>query len=132
MKPKINSVKAALIKAQREAENERWEKTLAQILRGARLIHFETQYKAIPGREYRFDFAFVNARLLVEVNGGLWTKDSEGRAKGHAHPTAIIRDYEKTNLATLWHWQVLTFAPEHIESGQALIQILQALGIAAL
>lgn len=126
----MTDAKLALIKAVQKAEREKWEAALWLALKGAGISgRFQRQYKAIEGREYRYDFASVSDRLLVEVNGGLWMKDAKGRARGHAHPQAIIRDYEKLNAAAVRRWTVLFFAPSHVESGEALITILEAIGM---
>ena len=31
------------------------------------------EYQAIPGRKFRFDFAWEKERLLVEINGGTYS-----------------------------------------------------------
>ena len=63
------------------------------------------EYQAIKGRKFRFDFAWLDPehRLLVEVNGGTYTKGAHATGRG------IARDYEKSNLATLDGWRVLSF-----------------------
>ena len=40
----------------------------------AGLPAFEREVCAIPGRKFRFDFCWRTARLLVEINGGTYTK----------------------------------------------------------
>ena len=73
----------------------------------------------IPGRKFRFDFACKN--LLIEVQGGIWTKG------GHSSGTGISRDCEKLNLAVLNGWRVFHVTGEQIRSGQALKWIQNAL-----
>jgi very-short-patch-repair endonuclease len=75
--------------------------------------------KAIPGRRYRFDFAFVSGKwqgkmLLIEINGGTHSKG------GHSSYLGIKRDYEKSNLAVKYGWKVLQFDADMVKSGQAL------------
>ena len=57
------------------------------------------QYRAIPGRRFRFDFAWPEHRLLVEIQEetahGKWRKQSQ--------------DAEKLNLAQMQGWIVLQF-----------------------
>jgi len=75
---------------------------------------FVREYAAIPGRRFRFDFAFVPERLLIEINGGTYNGGSHGRGVG------INRDYEKHNLAVINNWRVLSFDTKQVKSGAAL------------
>ena len=79
------------------------------------------EYRAIKGRKFRFDFAWVERKLLVEVNGGTYTKGAHSTGRG------IARDYEKANLAVLQGWRVLSFDGKAIKSGEAVEIIRQAL-----
>ena len=79
------------------------------------------EYQAIKGRKFRFDFAWLEQRLLVEVNGGTYTKGAHSTGQG------IRRDYEKGNLATLAGWRVLSFDGKSVKSGEAVEVIRQAL-----
>ena len=81
------------------------------------------EYQAIKGRKFRFDFAWLDPEhlLLVEVNGGTYTKGAHSTGQG------IRRDYEKCNLATLAGWRVLSFDGKSVKSGEAVEVIRQAL-----
>ena len=81
------------------------------------------EYQAIKGRKFRFDFAWLDPehRLLVEVNGGTYTKGAHSTGQG------IRRDYEKCNLATLAGWRVLSFDAQAVRSGEAVEQVRKAL-----
>ncbi len=79
------------------------------------------EYQAIKGRMFRFDFAWLDARLLVEVNGGTYTKGAHSTGQG------IARDYEKANLAVLQGWRVLTFDGKSVKDGTAVEVIRKAL-----
>jgi len=79
------------------------------------------EYQAIKGRKFRFDFAWVERKLLVEVNGGTYAKGAHSTGRG------IARDYEKANLAVLQGWRVLSFDGKAIKSGEAVEVIRQAL-----
>ena len=78
------------------------------------------EYQAITGRKFRFDFAWLEHRLLVEVNGGTYTKGAHSTGQG------IARDYEKANLAVLQGWRVLTFDGKSVKDGTAVEVIRQA------
>jgi len=83
----------------------------------------EREYRAIKGRMFRFDFAWTEPhhRLLVEVQGGTYTKGA------HSTGAGIARDYEKANLACLAGWRCLSFDGKAVKSGEAVEVIRQAL-----
>lgn len=74
---------------------------------------FATLWDAVGGpvlaREYRFDktrrwradFALEAARLLIEIEGGVWNR---GR---HLSPRGFLNDAEKYLTATLQGWVVI-------------------------
>ena len=90
------------------------EDTFAFQLDAAGLTGYVREYQAIPGRKFRFDFAFLRERLLVEINGGTYNGGAHGRGVG------INRDYEKGNLAVVNNWRVLSFDTKQVKSGEAL------------
>lgn len=79
------------------------------------------EYPAIKGRKFRFDFAWLEHRLLVEVNGGTFTKGAHSTGQG------IARDYEKIRLGQDCGWKVYPFDGKAIKSGEAVEIIRQAL-----
>lgn len=81
------------------------------------------EYQAIKGRKFRFDFAWLEQRLLVEVNGGTYTKGAHSTGQG------IARDYEKANLAVLQGWRVLSFDGKAVKDGTAVEVISKALEV---
>lgn len=101
------------------------ERALAFQIRAKGLPKPQTEFLAIPGRKYRFDFAWANLGpgmgLLVECNGSTWIKG------GHSTGTGIARDYEKMILAQLLGWRVFPVTGDHITSGQAIRWIEEAL-----
>ena len=90
------------------------EDIFAAQLNAVGLDGYVREYQAIPGRKFRFDFAFVDERLLVEINGGTYNGGAHGRGVG------INRDYEKGNLAVVNNWRVLSFDTKQVKSGAAL------------
>lgn len=100
------------------------ESTLTQQIAWAKLPEPVTEFAAINGRRYRFDFAWPKHNLLVEVQGGTF---AVGRS-GHSAGMGINRDCEKLNLAILAGWRVLHVDTKQIHSGQALKWIQEALG----
>ena len=78
------------------------------------LTGYVREYRAIPGRRYRFDFCWVKERLAVEIQGGTYSRGA------HARPLGIKRDYEKGNLAIKYGWRVLQFDADMVKSGVGL------------
>jgi very-short-patch-repair endonuclease len=83
------------------------------------LTGYVREYKAIPCRKFRWDFAFVEAQLLIEVQGGIYTKSAHSTGQG------LERDYTKNNLANLYGWRVLQFSRSMIEDGTA-VELIKA------
>ncbi len=63
--------------------------------------------------------------LLVEAEGGIWTKGRHVRGGG------FIADCEKYNTAALLGWMVLRFPPCMVADGTAVKMIRKALDIGA-
>lgn len=100
------------------------EDLLAWHLRAAEIGH-EREYRFHPVRRWRADFRLTGARILVEVDGGVWM-----RRGGHTTGTGYARDREKDAAAMVLGWQVYRCTPEMVRSGQALATITQLLGMA--
>lgn len=90
------------------------EDLFAMQLDAAGLGGYVREFRAIPGRKFRFDFCFKRERLLIEINGGTYNGGAHGRGVG------INRDYEKGNLAQIGGWRVLSFDTKMVKSGEAL------------
>jgi len=72
-------------------------------------------------RRWRFDAAFVDQMLAVEVEGGAWTRGRHTRGKG------FEADIMKYNAATILGWRLLRFTPAMVYSGIAIAHIERAL-----
>ena len=67
------------------------------------------QWPIGPGRRYRFDFAFPDEHVGIELQGGLWSRGA------HSRPQGIQRDMNKLNFAALNGWRVLQFSTDDLE-----------------
>jgi len=76
------------------------------------------EYKAIPGRRFRVDFAWPDLKIALEVEGGAWTEKSR-----HRTGAGYKRDMEKYNLLSLDGWMLLRVTGDEIRSGEALALI---------
>ncbi len=95
------------------------EETLAMQL-DAYKIPFEREWKFCE-RKWRFDFAFPDKKIAVEIEGGIFT---HGR---HTRPLGYIADMDKYNNAALAGFKVLRFTSGQVTSGAAIGCILGAL-----
>lgn len=118
-KKKSNLKRSTGVKTQR-AESI-GESTLANQLLVLK-INFEREYKFHPKRKWRADFHIVGKKILVEVEGGVWSGGRHTRGKGY------ISDMEKYNAAVVMGYQVLRFSTEQVKSGLAVQQIEAIVG----
>lgn len=79
------------------------------------------EYRFHPTRRWRFDFAWPDHGLALEIEGGVWNR---GR---HVTPKGFVADAEKYNAAALAGWRVLRVTGAHVKQGQALAWAEQAL-----
>lgn len=94
---------------------------LARLCRLCGLPEPVREHRFLPDRKFRFDLAWPEEKLAVEIHGGRWIY---GR---HQRPLGFQRDVEKHNLALLSGWRVLIVLPEMIADGRALDLIERAL-----
>lgn len=110
---------------------------LLEIHLKAEHIAYSREVKAIPDRDFRFDFQCWRTKymaqygeafnptiyILVEVQGGVWLKGKSGHSSG----TGITRDCEKLSLAAVHGYRTIVVTPAQIKSGQAIDWIKKAL-----
>ena len=113
--PKAKAVVSKVKKAQQV--DELHGKVLAQ------LVGFPdpaTELLFHPKRKWRFDYAWEEQKLALEVHGGIHSGGRHTRGRG------FVEDRAKMNEATLLGWTVLEVTPEHIKSGQLRAWLLAA------
>lgn len=81
------------------------------------------EYQFHPSRKWRFDYAFAEQKVAVEVDGGVWIGGRHNRPKGY------IRDMEKFNAAAAMGWVVLKFTPDELYKSVTLDLIKKTLNI---
>jgi hypothetical protein len=79
------------------------------------------EFRAIPGRMFRFDRAFPKMMLLIELQGGTFSSGAHGRGYG------IHRDYSKNNLAVKAGYRVLYYDSPMVRSGEAVNDLIDTL-----
>ncbi len=100
------------------AENKKWEDLLAFHLATHDLpAKFQRNYiKAIPGRKLEIDFADLENKIAIEVQGGTWAKGKMGHNSG----VGIQKDCIKSNLLQLNGWIILKFTSDQIKKLEAV------------
>jgi len=83
------------------------------------------EHRFHPTRKWRFDFAWLDVQLALEIEGGAFSGGRHTRGKG------FIGDLEKYNAALLLGWRVLRVTPQQMANGVAVALVLQAWGVEA-
>ena len=78
------------------------------------------EYRFHPVRKFRFDFAFIEEKIAIELQGGIW---SHGR---HSRGGGMLTDMEKNNLAVTMGWKILFYSAQTLPS---VIEDLKLLGV---
>ncbi len=84
------------------------------------------------GRKWRFDFAWPEFMLAVELHGLIVIGVASGAQivrGGHGTVPGITRDMDKRNAAILLGWSVLTFTQSHFTSDAAIAMTQRALTV---
>jgi len=98
----------------------------------------EPEYAFHPTRAWRFDWAFLDAKVAVEREGGTWGQEElklagpgklalKSGAGRHTRGKGYRDDCEKYNEAQILGWVVLRFTADQVASGYALAAIERAL-----
>lgn len=98
------------------------ESTLIQHLKAYK-IEFEQEFQFNPERKWRADFHLVGTRILIEVEGGIWSNGRHTRGKGY------IADMEKYNSATALGYSVYRYSTEQVKSGKAIEEIRRMVSV---
>ena len=79
------------------------------------------EFRFAPPRRWRFDYAWTEEMVALEVEGGIWTQGRHTRGKG------VLGDMEKYNEAAIRGWKVLRATPDQVQSGAILATLERAL-----
>lgn len=78
------------------------------ILRARGIPEPVAEYAFAKPRRWRFDWAWPDAKVALEVEGGAWTG---GR---HTRPRGFLGDIEKYNAATVKGWRLVRVTPNQL------------------
>lgn len=88
-------------------------------LTGTKLPYPKREFRFHEKRQWRFDFAWPESKLAVEIEGGTWINGRHTRGLGYA------KDCEKYNEATRAGWKVYRFTSNMIIEGKAIKFLLE-------
>lgn len=120
---KKQATKAKRAKKQRQPSS--LESAFNALAKLAALPPYETEYRFAPPRRWRFDMAWPEEKVAVELEGGIWTGGRHSRGKG------MQEDMEKYNAATSLGWKVLRYSTNDLRDKPLVMmeQVKQALGL---
>jgi len=104
--------------AARHVERSQLEVLFESQLKMVGIGGYVTEHRFHPVRKWRFDFAWLDQSIAVEIEGGTW---SGGR---HTRGSGFEADCEKYNEAAAIGWTVFRFTGKMVKSGNA-IQLLR-------
>lgn len=79
------------------------------------------EFRFSPPRRFRFDYAWPDRMLAVELEGGTWTRGRHTRGAGFA------KDCEKYSMAAILGWRIVRATADQVYSGEALKWTMAAL-----
>jgi len=82
----------------------------------------EREYRFHPTRRWRFDFAWPEVKLALEVDGSVYSNGRHNRGKGYEN------DCEKMAEAINLGWRVFRFSTGQVKKGIAIKYLESALG----
>lgn len=97
------------------------ETLLETVLAAEGFSGWVTEHKFHKTRKWRFDFAWPDLKIAVEVEGGAFIR---GR---HMRPSGFIADCEKYSVAAIEGWTVIRVVPRRDWIPEAIDLISQAL-----
>lgn len=79
------------------------------------------EHKFHPTRKWRFDWAWPDRRIALEVEGGVWTRGRHTRGAGY------VKDMEKYSEAAVLGWRILRCTPQDVDNGNAALLAARAI-----
>ena len=90
------------------------EQALVTQLKAVAVPDPHRQFRFHRTRRWRFDLAWPDLKLAVEVDGGTWN------GGGHVRGKQYEKDCEKGNEAILLDWQVMHVTTDMVSDGRAV------------
>jgi hypothetical protein len=100
-----------------------YESAIEALCRADKLPAPVFELRFAPPRRFRFDAAWVDSRVALEIQGGLYTG---GR---HVRGAALEAEHVKLNLAAANGWRVLFTSPRQLSThGPSVVQAIRGEG----
>ena len=99
-----NTLARKLANEKRACHYELFRRTLKNFT-GCQVV---AEYKFHDTRKWRIDFAIIDLKIGIEIEGGVWSGGAHTRGKG------FIEDMEKYNAAVTFGWVILRFTPQDL------------------
>jgi len=97
------------------------EDTLLYQIKQADLSTPDREYRFHDTRRWRFDFAYPDLKIAIEVEGGVYGGGRHTRGKG------FTNDCVKYNTANELGWTVYRYTTEQVKKGEAINQLKRVL-----
>jgi len=97
------------------------EDTLMAMIKLVKLPEPVREYRFHDKRRWRFDFAYPDKQIAIEVEGGVF---KQGR---HTRGTGYTKDCEKYNAAAENGWRVFRYTTAQVNQGLAIEQLKRVL-----
>lgn len=81
----------------------------------------EFAFAKAEGRKWRFDYAWPEYKIALEVHGGAWANGGHNRGSG------FLRDMEKFRRAACLGWRVLGYTPQELMRIQTVADMKEAI-----
>ena len=94
---------------------------VAYIFKSLGLPAPESEFRFHETRKWRFDYAWPEKKVALEVEGAVWTSGRHTRGSG------FVKDMEKYNAAASLGWRVIRTVPQEIYSQQTINFLKEAL-----
>lgn len=118
--PAEKQLRQAKAEAAAAKRKERDDRFVASLVAGG-LPEPVREYRFHPTRRWRFDFAWPEQKVALEVDGGVWTGGRHTRGAG------FIGDMEKLNAAGLAGWRFLRATPKDLRDPALALSLGQLL-----
>jgi len=72
------------------------------------------EHRFHPTRKWRFDYAWPDHHVALEVEGAIWRRGRHTRGSG------FVKDMEKYNAAAILGWRVIRCTPDSLNTGRTI------------
>lgn len=93
----------------KDLERDKWQDAFRYHLASCGVDGFVEEHQFHATRKWRFDFAWIDDKVAVEIEGAEFSRGRHQRPKGFAD------DCEKYNAAAIDGWMVLRFVGSEIK-----------------